>query len=85
MKCSACNGLKTLIQDPVNIFDHKIKELHDKIYGPKFCKKCDEVQPTTTGILAGSEEYKLVGNTFTLSFTGAYACNVCGHSIDEKT
>ena len=55
------------------------------LYGPKFCPKCNRIQPVNTFVLAKSEWFEggyPESTTASAGFTGGYQCRVCLRPID---
>lgn len=59
----------------------KVAELNHKLYGPRYCKNCNQVQPVTVYKLQGSDERTFADGVYTESFTGGVVCNVCWHVV----
>lgn len=66
--------------DPLDGYAEK---LNDALYGPKFCKHCNQVQPVRTFKLQGSDYSEVKGTTLTVGFEGAQACDVCLRPIES--
>ena len=67
-----------------DLIQEKIKEINQKLYGPRHCNHCDKVQPVHTYVLAGSQKNTVEGQTLNVSFTGSYACAVCMNVVGTK-
>lgn len=61
-----------------------LKESWQAIYGPKFCKHCEKVQPIRVYELAGTRKSSFDGSCLTLSFDGSRECAVCHTRIEDK-
>lgn len=57
-----------------------VRQMIEGLYGPKFCDKCQKIQPVQTYKLQGSDFDKMEGMVYTQGFTGAHVCTVC-HSV----
>lgn len=71
------------MSDPNVSGERIVSDLLDKIYGPKFCARCNQVQPVNVVVLAGSEWSELDGTVYKHHFTGSYQCRVCLNTIEE--
>jgi hypothetical protein len=69
--------MKTLI-------DEKVAELQQKLYGPRYCEHCKQVQPVMTYKLQGTDYFESEGFKVKAGFTGAHVCQVCRHTIEES-
>ena len=67
--------------DVPNIIAERVRELHQKLYGDRWCEHCKQIQPVRTFELAGSREFSTEGTTVTMKFIGAQVCAVCWRSI----
>lgn len=54
------------------------------LYGPRFCKHCNAVQPVMTYKLEGSDFSEANGTKITMGFTGAHVCSVCYRTIEPE-
>ena len=65
-----------------SLIDPIVEKMFTKLYGPKYCGKCEETQPIYVFQLDGSEELELNDSILTQSFMGSRVCRVCGHDVD---
>lgn len=54
------------------------------LYGPRYCAKCDAVQPVKTYKLQGSDWTSSEGTKMAAGFIGAHVCTVCMSQIAGK-
>lgn len=59
-----------------------VEEFMQKLYGPKWCSHCNQVQPVQTYKLEGSDYMKSEGTVVTMGFTGSYVCTACHRTIE---
>jgi len=61
-----------------------LREVNEKLYGPRYCANCDKVQPVETFKLNGSDTTRMEGTKLIVGFTGAYVCTVCHKAIGDS-
>jgi len=61
-----------------------VKKLNEGLYGPRYCQKCDKVQPVHTYEKMGTHFTKMEGTTLTEGFVGAHVCTVCHTTIGSE-
>ena len=79
-----CDDGRRYIQSPGGDLVQEVTEQIDRqIYGPKFCQKCNKVQPVIVYELEGSRRLAGEGNTLVVSFQGNKICRQCHSEITE--
>ena len=71
------------MSDVQSMIDEKVRELNEKLYGPRFCQNCGVIREVQTFKLAGSDFTEGEGYTIKAGFTGAHVCTVCNHTIKD--